>query len=1002
MKSSLRENIRNKLRPLVAGFVLCCSLLTGAAFAQSSGSGIVTGRVTNQATSGSLWQAVVQVKGTSISANTERDGTYRLTVPAGKQTVVVSYTGLNTVEQPVDVSANAASKLDFELTSDVYKLDTVTVSGIREGQSLAIQQQKAAANSKLVTAIDAYGNPSANPGELIQRLSEVTAEIVGSEVRGLFIRGMDPNYSVLQVDGHQMASSRGTSASREFQIEQMGTSNLEQVELIKAPRPEDSANSVAGFVNLISKRAFDTPRRQINLTLGTLWRHRESGANPFQDKLSLDPDVIAVGYSDAFAVSGSKEKNLGIAFNFSRRKSSTGQDEMGAGGSFLVGAAGLYFPTGSTEPISRSFGSGDFFYDAIATSMSLNVDYKLGDNGYIFLRTARTKNNQYQRFYRWDIRANANAAAFTANSTSQYSTAVANKDSFAEVQSALFDKISDNYSINPGLSLKLLDHTAQLDASLFYSHANIEYPNYNTGRATTQAVEPGGLGWSLDWRDRDPNEPLFAQTTGASVYSPASYTPDLNQHIEWSAPSTLKDGSVNFTKQFSGGLPFKFKTGVKYVINSQDQYREWENRTRWTGPTGIAPFMGAHYNQDGNRYGPFPFLDFPGSGGPADILSSSNLSVSDFDAYTNYVNSTAADAEFEERITAGYVQGDFRFGHLRVLAGLRFEQTDTEANAFINNGDPSLAFNAALTREQNLARARSRFSPIKTKGSYDNVFPGVHLTYTAPWDLQFRASYNKSITRPPIANTLPITNYRPELSPPTVSLGNPDLKPYTSDNYEVSVEKYFEPVGKFTVGAFYKDLTNYFTTFISTVGTGANNGFEGQFAGATLSQVRNIGAGKIRGVSVDYSQQFSNLPGLLSGLGVMANYTRLRAEGQFTPNTTNTANYSTLPGLVPKSGNFGLFYKLRGLELRLLANYRSKFIIVTPAENIASVANTKYRESRTLLDFKGSYRFNPRYTVYFDVYNLTDEPTLTQSVAGRQTYTLKQGVSLSAGVNIRL
>ncbi len=976
------------------------SLVFVGAFAAAlpASTGIVTGHVTNAGTKEPLWSAAVTVKGTNLTATTDRDGSFRLRdVPAGEQSLVVSYTGLDTVEKSVTVAAGASVAQDVSLTAGYYELDRVVVKGIKEGQALAIQQQKQAPNSKVVSALDAFGNPSANPGELVQRLSEVTTEIIGSEVRGVYIRGMSPEYSVLQVDGQQAATARGTGASREYQIEQMGTASLQSIELIKAPRPQDDANSIAGFVNLISKRAFDTPGRRINLTLGTMWRTRESGENPFQDEFNLSPDLIALSYSDTLSLFGGKN-NLGIAINASRRLSATTQDEFGSGMTF-IGPGALFFSSPTAAPLTRSFGSGDFYYDALAQSYSASIDYKL-PNGYLYVRTSYNTNDQDQRFFRWDIRANAAASSFTPTSTSALSEVVPHAGSFAEAWTALFEKNSVNYSVNPGISLKLMDGTAQLDASLFYSYADIIYPNYNTGLADTQAVAPGGLGWSLNYGP-DKDHPIFTQTAGASFTDPASYTVRLNQHIHWWSPSELSNAKVDFKKEMSWSIPVSLQVGAKRSVSKQDQYRDWENRSAWSGPTGIASFLGARYRQVGGRYGPFPFLTAPGLGGSTDILSSPFLALSDADAYTNYSLSTAADAEFKETISAGYLQAQARIGRLTVLAGVRMEKTDTESHGYANNVDPQYNFNALLTRAENLARVRAKYTPISTSGSYDNVFPGLHLNYYGPGGMVYRASYNKSITRPPIAQTLAITTVNPTASTPTVSQGNPNLKPYESNNFEVSVEKYFEPIGKFTVGGFLKKTSNYFTTFTSTVGSGNDNGFDGQFAGYVLSRVENIGEGEIKGFNIDYAQQFTFLPGFLRGLGAFANYTWLEAEGNFTPNAANTAVFSTLPGLVPRSGNFGLSYVDAKFQIRLMANYRSKFILTTPAGNVANESNIGYRGERMMIDLKTLYRINPRFDVYLDIYNMFDEPTSTYNTAGRENFTLTQGTSFSAGVNVR-
>lgn len=578
-------------------------------------------------------------------------------------------------------------------------------------------------------------------------------------------------------------------------------------------------------------------------------------------------------------------------------------------------------------------------------------------------------------------------------------------NSRAATYSALFDKYSKNYSVNPGVSLKLLDNTATLDASAFYSYANIKYPNYNTVTATTSAAAPGGLGWSLDFRNRDPQFPIFSQTSGPSVYDAASYTPGGNSKIVWWTASTYQNAKVDLLKNLGTAVPASIKVGVKYSKNEQVPQRNQEAST-WTGTGSIVPYVETSYRQANGHYGPFPFIRAPGMGGSSkDILSSGKYIITDADAYGNFVNSTTGDGRFEEKLTSAYLQSRIKWGRLGLLAGLRAEKTENIATGFIPNNSTALSFNAALTREQNLDRAGARFAAGKStiNAHYQNVFPGLHLTYEAVPSLLFRLSYNKSISRPNIPSTVQFGgSVNPDSN--TISIGNPGLKPYTSDNYEFSTEKYFEPVGKITAGAFYKDIKNYFTNFIDTVPTGSDNGFDGAFAGYTRSTPRNTGKAKIKGFNIDYSQQFSFLPGFWKGFGITANFTRLKAEGNFSPNAAGTAYSSTLPGLVPKSANAGLSYIGHGLQLRVLAGYRGEFILAIPAAvgtAVPNAGNTQYRDARTLWDFKSSYSINERYEVYLDVYNLTNEPTSTQRVANRQTFTLWQGTSFSAGVNVR-
>ncbi|MES2696490.1 MAG: carboxypeptidase-like regulatory domain-containing protein, partial [Verrucomicrobiota bacterium] len=369
----------------------------GSLAAQTARTGTVTGVVSNQATKDLLAGAIISVEGASATAVAERGGAYSIALPEGAHTLLVSYTGLDTSRVPVSVSAGQNTVKDVPLTSGVYQMEAFSVAGAREGSALAIQKQRMSDNPKLVVATDTFGNPASNPGELIQRLPGISTDIVGSEVRTLYVRGMGPGFSALMVDGDRMATSGGTSATRDYQIEQLGTANLETVELIKAPQPDQDANAVAGFINLVSRRAFDTPGRRITLTGGVLWRHRHTDTSPFEDNPD-GLDLLSFNYSQSFDVLGGK-RNLGIAVNFMRRVSATTQDEAGPGG-VLTSFPATYLNPGSDNPLTRFFGSGDIGYKARARNAGLTVDYKFSRTTFVYFNGAYNTNDQYQVYYR--------------------------------------------------------------------------------------------------------------------------------------------------------------------------------------------------------------------------------------------------------------------------------------------------------------------------------------------------------------------------------------------------------------------------------------------------------------------------------------------------------------------------------------------------------------------------------------------------------------------------
>src|SRR6186997_2325434 len=99
-----QQTLRRTLA-LMAGFVLMVS----SVFAQASARGTIEGRVLNAGTGAYLGNAEVRVVGTELVATTTSDGRYQLTqVPAGEQTLLASYTGLDKLQQQVNVTAGAA------------------------------------------------------------------------------------------------------------------------------------------------------------------------------------------------------------------------------------------------------------------------------------------------------------------------------------------------------------------------------------------------------------------------------------------------------------------------------------------------------------------------------------------------------------------------------------------------------------------------------------------------------------------------------------------------------------------------------------------------------------------------------------------------------------------------------------------------------------------------------------------------------------------------------
>jgi TonB-linked SusC/RagA family outer membrane protein len=100
--------------------------VTGA-WAQTTGS--VSGRITDEKNEG-VPGATILIDGTTLGGSSNMDGTYSIqNVPAGPQTLVISYVGYNTVRRPVTVVAGSNTEVSAGLTENATALSEAVVIG---------------------------------------------------------------------------------------------------------------------------------------------------------------------------------------------------------------------------------------------------------------------------------------------------------------------------------------------------------------------------------------------------------------------------------------------------------------------------------------------------------------------------------------------------------------------------------------------------------------------------------------------------------------------------------------------------------------------------------------------------------------------------------------------------------------------------------------------------------------------------------------------------------
>lgn len=312
----------------------------------------------------------------------------------------------------------------------------------------------------------------------------------------------------------------------------------------------------------------------------------------------------------------------------------------------------------------------------------------------------------------------------------------------------------------------------------------------------------------------------------------------------------------------------------------------------------------------------------------------------EFDSIGSQIDSAVNDWTVEEDIFAGYGMVKYFTEKMAIIAGIRVEYTD-----FSSDGN----FVELIEGDDDIVNVNS----ISASSSYTDVLPSINIRYDFSDELVGRAAVSKSLVRPLFEDVAA----RVAVEDDEAEIGNPDLDPYGSWNYDLSLEFYPSQLSIISVGMFYKDLTDFI--YYQTV-----DDFE--FGGtiydeATIAQ--NGGDASLFGVELNYQQHFGFLPEPFDGLLVSVNYTYVDSNAELEDRDISMPKQSdNLAGLV-------LGYEKYGLDLRLAMKYRDKYL-----DSIEGEDEDRFTDSNTRLDFTAKYAVTENWMVYAEVVNITDEP----------------------------
>lgn len=921
--------------------------------------GAVVGRVSNQATGAFLEGARVEVQGTRLVAFTDRDGSYSLSLPAGQAILQVSYLGLETQAIAVDVALNRPTVRNVELSSGIYRMEAFTVSGEREGSALAITRQQQAETTRNVVAHDSFGNvASGNVAEILQQIPGVAAMYNGADIQSVQIRGIDPKLNSVTVNGDTLAQSQSGLLGRQFEFESTSVGGFEMIEVTKVPTPDMNADSIGGSINLVSKSAFDrVAGRVFTYSIGGVYRlkfHAPTSNRLRQPFPGVGP-ALNFSYSDVYG----QERRLGVILT----ASAYGQPG-GDTATFVDRQARTEDPV----YISRLRVPRPSVADILRTAYSAKVDYKLSDATTLSLAGTYTWYYQFTDIRTHDLVPTQTIATLDANGnrvgngvidpryTNTFTRIYQSTGNSATLTASATDRVSLGYQLQPSVTHKfpglLIDYGGSYSGSITYFDTMDENRHYNSRPKGSVSTRLTNIGWDAD-ATRSAGWPSFTQTAGPDMYELNNYGALTLSHPDRGGVDEVVTGRFNLKKGIdAGGAPAFVKLGASY---REQNRRQWNHARSYTfrGRDGVAGNAEDNIGQFLDR-GDTVESDYYMGYRPAPYPSPYAASRHRLEHPEQWQLNEAAAAnaqilnkrELTEMISAAYAMGSVKIDRLTVLGGVRVEKTEVKGMGPVQTvGKPTRV--------------------MESRGEYQNVFPGVHLKYTPTPNWVARASYSSSIGRPPITNIIPFENVNEVTQ--TISGSNPDLKPQTSDNFDVGLEYYFEPVGLLSASVFLKEMNDFiFTDNSQKVGTGPDNGYDGLYEGYTLSTSNNGGSAYYRGIELAYQQQFRFLPGFWSGFGVNLSYTRIQTKGDYGQAVQTTKLATFIPEYVSGSVN----YIRNRWSVRLNGVWRSTYFNGVNA----NPALLQYQEEKLTLSLKTLFKWSPRLSFFCDVDNLNASP----------------------------
>ena len=908
-------------RPQLIRFIAACSMaaLSMAPAGAQSTKGTVAGTAKDSGGS-TLQGAQVELEPLGKKAITDNQGQFRLSdVPPGEYTLDVSYVGFAGFEKKIKVAGSEAVSVEAVLEV-ASRTDQMIVTAERvQGEAQAINIERTADNivqvlpSKVITSL-----PNTNIADAVGRLPSVTLERDEGEGKYVQIRGTEPRLSNVTINGVHVPSPEANV--RNIKLDVIPSELVDRIEVFKTLLPNQDGDAIGGSVNLVTK----TPSEKPTYSLGI-----QGGYTPIQDGRRLN------AFSGTLGQRFGREKKLGVLFGGTYDYNNRGIDDLEPTQA-IGNAGGKNFAYIAAEDFRT------YKYDRTRYGFAGGADYSLRPGSTLYARGLFSDFHDYGDTYVYT----PNAGAIVSNSGP---TTLFDNTGFMQFRHYIRRPDQQIFSVETGGIHDLSSTVIAYEFAVSRGH-NFGGQDF----ATTNFAGPSNVTFSLS--EANPYRPKLSAVDGTNIYDAKTYALTNTEIPNYRSTQLNYQGAASLARRYTVASHFStFEMGFKVrdAHKTQNQDDHFYNATGTYSQDQVLG-RGSNPNYYDRSFGYGPLTDY----GKIQRILAGNLQTG-FTPNTdkNRIVSDPATWDTSERIYAGYLMNSISLGKLRVQGGLRIEGTNSSyhANKVTLDGG-----------------AYDHTDPVTGTSGYYNFMPSVQAQYLLSTNTNVRLSYGRGISRPNFQDIVPAVQIDPNTSPKSLQVGNPNLRPTRANNYDILVEHYFQPLGIIQAGYFYKALADPIYPTVSFVAANDPN-----FAGYLRQQSINGPSAHIAGFEAAYQQRLSRLPGLLSGLGVSANYSYATSRVTFPTGFSTTVaggegrvDHPALQRQAPNTWNFGLTYDKSRFSMRLGISHNDANIYAygyvhdpttpgvdrDPILGIKGPLGDQYLYAHTQYDLQGSYR----------------------------------------------